>query len=292
MATVTTGTAINVAVLGASGRMGMALVRLVAADGRLKLSGVAAEPGDPALGRDAGAVAGIDALGVAITGDLSVALKGPAGSCDVAIDFTAPAATAKHAAACAAGGHALVVGTTGLGSGEYAALAEASRRIPVLHARNMSLGVAVLTELAAQAARLLNPGFDIEITETHHRHKKDAPSGTALQLGEAVAAARGWKLDDVAVHDRPRQAPAGRPVKSIGFTALRGGAVVGDHTVMFAGDEELLELTHRATDRAVFARGALRAAHWLVGKPAGLYTLADVLGLSAVGRGTRQPPSV
>lgn len=275
---------IKVAVLGASGRMGMALVRLIAADSNLALTGALGEPGDPALGRDAGVVAGGDALGVTITAVLAEALKGPAGSCDVAIDFTAPAATARHAAACAEGGHALVVGTTGLGAAELAALEAAARRIPVIQARNMSLGVAVFTELAAQAARLLDTGFDIEITETHHRHKKDAPSGTALQLGEAVAAARGWRLDDVAVFNRPRLASAGRPVEAIGFTALRGGAVVGDHSVVFAGNEELLELTHRATDRAVFARGALRAAAWLAGKPAGRYTLTDVLGLSTAGR--------
>ncbi|MEZ5566100.1 MAG: 4-hydroxy-tetrahydrodipicolinate reductase, partial [Gammaproteobacteria bacterium] len=195
---------------------------------------------------------------------------------------TAPGATARHASACADGGQALVVGTTGLGSAEIAALKAAASRIPVLYARNMSLGVAVLTELARQAARLLDAGYDVEIAETHHRHKKDAPSGTALQLGEAVASARGWKLGDVAVFDRPRMATAARPVEAIGFSSLRGGGVIGDHTVMLAGAEEVLELTHRATDRVVFARGALRAAEWLVGKPAGLYTLSDVLGLPAV----------
>ncbi len=275
--------AVKIAVLGASGRMGAALVRLIAADDTLVLGGALGEPGDPALGRDAGQVAGIDALGVALTADLQSALNGPTGRCDVVIDFTSPAAAVGHVRACAAGGQALVVGTTGLGREEQAALAAAARQIPVLHARNMSLGVAVLTELAARAARILDAGYDIEITETHHRHKKDAPSGTALQLGEAMAAARGWRLEDVAVYARPRLADAGRPVDAIGFAAIRGGGVVGDHTVLLAGNEELLELTNRASDRTVFARGALRAAGWLVGKPAGLYSLADVLGLSKAG---------
>jgi 4-hydroxy-tetrahydrodipicolinate reductase len=198
----------------------------------------------------------------------------------VAIDFTVPAATARHATACAAGGHALVVGTTGLDDGGLSALQAAARQVPVLYARNMSLGVTVLTELARQAAVLLGPDFDVEITEAHHRDKKDSPSGTALQLGEAVASARGRQLAEVAVYSRPRLAAAARPAGAIGFVSVRGGAIVGDHTVLLAGKEELLELTHRATDRALFARGALRAAGWLVGKPAGLHTLRDVLGLA------------
>jgi 4-hydroxy-tetrahydrodipicolinate reductase len=174
-----------------------------------------------------------------------------------------------------------VVGTTGLGASDLAALQAAARRVPVLYARNMSLGVTVLTELVRQAAALLGPEFDAEITEAHHRHKKDSPSGTALQLGEAIAAARGRQLADVAVYSRPRLATTERPDGAIGFASVRGGAIVGEHTVLLAGAEELLELTHRATDRAVFARGALRAASWLVGQPAGLHTLRAVLGLPA-----------
>jgi 4-hydroxy-tetrahydrodipicolinate reductase len=198
----------------------------------------------------------------------------------VAIDFTAPVVTERHAQACAAGGHALVVGTTGLGAAQLEALQVAARRIPVLYARNMSLGVTVLTELVRQAVTLLGPGFDVEITEAHHRQKKDSPSGTALQLGEAAAAARGRKLTEVAVYTRSGLADA-RAEGAIGFASVRGGAIVGDHTVLLAGAEELLELTHRATDRALFARGALRAASWLMGRPAGLYSLRDVLGLPA-----------
>jgi 4-hydroxy-tetrahydrodipicolinate reductase len=145
----------------------------------------------------------------------------------------------------------------------------------------MSLGVTVLTELVRQAVTLLGPGFDVEISEAHHRQKKDSPSGTALQLGEAVAAARGQQLAEVAVHGRSGLATAGRTEGTIGFSSVRGGAIVGDHTVLLAGAEELLELSHRATDRALFARGALRAASWLVGQPAGLYSLREVLGLPA-----------
>ncbi len=272
-------------VLGASGRMGTALVRLIAGGSEHQLVGALCEPGDPALGRDAGQVAGLDPQGVLLTDDLGKALAGlgsaRGGRCDLAIDFTAPAAAERHAHACAAGGHALVVGTTGLGVAQLSALEAASRTTPVLYARNMSLGVTVLTELVRQAVTLLGSDFDVEIIEAHHRDKKDAPSGTALQLGEAVSAARGLKLSDLAVYARPGLSAAARTPGTIGFASLRGGALVGDHTVMLAGSEELLELTHRATDRALFARGALRAASWLVGRPPGLYSLREVLGLPA-----------
>lgn len=267
----------RVTVLGASGRMGKALVRLLAAAGGLELAGALAEQGDAAVGRDAGQVAGLEPLGIRVTSDLGDALRGA----QVAIDFTAPAAAEGHARACADAGIALVVGTTGLDGTQVAALESAASRIPVLYARNMSLGVTVLTELARQAAALLGPGFDIEIIEAHHRDKKDAPSGTALQLGEAVAGARGQKLADVAVYARSGISTESRAPEAIGFAAVRGGAIVGDHTVLLAGGEELVELTHRATDRALFARGALRAAGWLAGKPAGLYSLREVLGLPA-----------
>lgn len=271
----------RIVVLGAGGRMGRALVRLIAASGEHQLVGALGEPGDPAVGRDAGQVAGTEPLGVAITANLDEALGGPGAGARVVIDFTAPAATARHAQACAAGGQALVVGTTGLGAAEMAALDSAAARVPVLHARNMSLGITVLTELVRQATALLGPDFDVEVTEAHHRHKKDAPSGTALQLGEAAAAARGRRLQDVAVYARPRLAVDERPAGAIGFASIRAGAIVGDHTVLLAGAEEQLELTHRATDRALFARGALRAAGWLAGKPPGRYSLRDVLGLPA-----------
>jgi 4-hydroxy-tetrahydrodipicolinate reductase len=268
----------RIAVLGAGGRIGTALVRLIAADGAHRLVGALTEAGDPAIGRDAGQAAGVEPLGVVLAASLEQVLGAGA---EVVIDFTAPAVAARHAAACAVAGQALVVGTTGLDAAALAALDDASRRIPVLHARNMSLGVTVLTELARQAALLLGPGYDVEIIEAHHRHKKDAPSGTALQLGEAVAAARGRRLGDVAVYDRTGIAAGGRPEGAIGFAAIRAGAIVGEHTVLLAGAEEQLELTHRASDRALFARGALRAAGWLVGQPPRLYALREVLGLPA-----------
>lgn len=271
----------RIAVLGASGRMGTALVRMIAAGGEHQLVGALGEPGDAALGRDAGQIAGMDPLGVLVTADLDAALGGSGSGAQVVIDFTAPAVTVRHAQACAAGGHALVVGTTGLEAAQMAALQTAAARVPVLHARNMSLGITVLTELVRQATALLGPEFDVEITEAHHRHKKDAPSGTALQLGEAAAAARGRQLRDVAVYSRAGLSADARPAGAIGFASVRAGAIVGDHTVLLAGAEEQLELTHRATDRALFARGALRAAGWLAGKPARLYSLREVLGLPA-----------
>ncbi len=262
----------RIAILGASGRMGTALIRLIAADARFQLSGALAEGSDPAIGRDAGLIARVDPTGVAVTADLEMAIRG----CQVAIDFSAPAATSRHAVACAAGGHALVVGTTGLGAPEQQALEAAARTIPLVFARNMSLGVTVLTELARQAATLLGTGFDVEIIEAHHRHKQDAPSGTALQLGEAVADARGQAVPAQAVTDR--RGP--RPAKAIGYASVRGGAIIGEHSVLLAGEEEVLEITHRALDRSLFARGALRAADWLgTGRSAGLYDMRDVLGI-------------
>lgn len=266
----------GVAIFGATGRMGTAITRLVAGSSSLQVTGALAEAGHPGVGQDAGQLAGIGELGVCITDDLNTALAG----CDVAVDFTAVAATALLAAGCAGHGCALVVGTTGLGTEELDALEQASRRVPVVYGRNMSLGVNVLTELVTIAARLLGTEFDAEIIEAHHRHKLDAPSGTALQLGEAVAAARGQQLKDVLVRDRySSQVPRG--AGAVGIASVRGGAVVGDHSVLLIGDEEILELSHRATSRTLFARGAVRAAEWVIGRPAGLYTMRDVLGLAA-----------
>lgn len=266
----------RITVLGANGRMGMAVTRLIAATPGLRLVGAATEAGLPAVGQDAGEVAGVGPLGVIITADLDAALA----DCDVAIDFTAPAATARHGEACRRRGCGLVVGTTGLGEIEHAALRHAASGIGVVYARNMSLGITVLTELARLAVGLLGADFDVEITEAHHRHKKDAPSGTALQLGEAVAQAAGHRLDDVAVFARHGVGPERAP-GTIGFAVVRGGAIVGEHAVLLAGEEEVLELRHRASDRALFARGAVRAATWLRGRPAGLYSMRDVLGLPA-----------
>lgn len=265
----------GVAIFGASGRMGTAITRLVAGSAELRVTGALVEPGHPAVGQDAGQLAGIGDLGVRVTDDLEAAL----GGCDVAVDFTAAAATALLAVGCAGRGCALVVGTTGLGPEQMQALEEAARRIPVVYGRNMSLGVNVLTELVTVAARLLGPDFDAEIVEAHHRHKLDAPSGTALQLGEAVAAARNQRLADVLVRDRyTSRVPRG--TGAIGIASVRGGAVIGDHSVLLIGDEEIVELGHRATSRALFARGAVRAAEWVIGRAPGLYTMRDVLGLT------------
>lgn len=265
----------RVAVLGATGRMGTAVTRLIAASADCTLTGAATEPGHTLLGQDAGLAAGVRRLDVTICDSPAAATA----SCDVAIDFTAAAATSTNLAACIAARCALVLGTTGLTDEHLRQVGEAARHVPVVYGRNMSVGVLVFTELARLAARLLGPEADIEILETHHRNKTDAPSGTALQLGEAIAAELGTRLDDVAVFDRfSSRAP--RRQGSIGFSSARAGSIVGDHEVLFALDEEVVHLQHRALDRTTFARGALRAARWAAGRPAGLYGMVDVLGLA------------
>ncbi len=264
----------RLAVLGATGRMGTAVIRLVAASSDCTLTGAAAEPGHERLGHDAGLTAGAQRLDVAISDSPEAAVR----DCDVAIDFSASAATSAHLSACAARRCALVLGTTGLTDAHLSQLEQVARVTPVVYGRNMSVGMLVFTELARLAARLLGPEADIEITETHHRNKVDAPSGTALQLGEVIAAELGTRLDDVAVLDRfATRAP--RRQGSIGFSSIRAGSIVGDHEVMFALDEEVIGLQHRALDRTTFARGALRAARWVVGRPPALYGMEDVLGL-------------
>lgn len=269
---------LNVALLGATGRMGHALIRLMAADpGHWRLSGAAGSRTGARLGQDAGVQAGVDALGVSVIDRVDRAIAGA----DVAIDFTLPAATAGVLEACAGAGVPLVSGTTGLDANNRARLDELSRTLAVVYARNFSPGVTLLTELARQAAAALDEDYDAEILEAHHRRKLDAPSGTALALGEAVAQGRGTQLQSAAVWARHGQHGPREPGQ-IGFAVLRAGGIVGDHTVVLASDEERLELTHRAADRSVFARGALRAAHWLLtGAPGpGLYDMRHVLGLA------------
>ncbi len=265
----------RIAVFGATGRMGLALIRLIADDAHLELVGAITEPGHDSIGSDAGTAAGLlQPLGVAITDDASSGV-----SCaDVAIDFTLPAAVQGNVAICVESGVALVIGTTGLTADDDATLERAAGSIALLYGRNMSVGVNVLSELARQASQALGADFDIEINEAHHRYKVDAPSGTALQLGESVAQGRGVELESVAVYDRHGVGSARTP-GSIGLSSVRAGSIVGDHTILFAADEELVELRHRALDRAVFARGALRAAIWLAQRPAGFYSMKDVLGL-------------
>ncbi len=269
----------GIAVLGISGRMGQALVRALQEPAAqalgLRLSGALASSGSPFLGQDAGAPSQAPVTGIAITADRAQALAGAA----VAIDFTLPAALHDNLAACIAVGVPVVVGTTGLDLPAENAMATAAFLIPVLHAPNLSLGVNLLLELVAQAAAALPADYDIEIFEAHHKHKLDAPSGTAVRLGQVAANARGSSLAASAVYVREGQTGA-RPPGAIGFATVRAGDIVGEHTVLFCGTGERLELGHRATDRLTFARGALRAAQWLAAESGpGLYSMRDVLGL-------------
>jgi 4-hydroxy-tetrahydrodipicolinate reductase len=265
---------IKLAVLGAAGRMGEAILSCLVEAPDLKLSGAVTEIGDPALGADAGEHAGLGSLGVLLTDDRAQGLHGA----QVAIDFTLPAALEANVAACMQAGVALVVGTTGLSDRQLKVLEKASHEIPVVYGRNMSVGVNVFMHLVTEAAKALDPDYDVEILEAHHRHKVDAPSGTALALGEAVAGARGRKLKDLAVKARDGQIGPRVP-GTIGFSVVRGGSIVGDHQVMFIAPDERLEFTHRAADRRAFALGALRAARWLAGRAPGFYSMSDVLDL-------------
>ncbi len=271
---------IKIVVCGAAGRMGQALVRSLAAGvvKDLQLAGALEAAGHARLGQDAGTISGGQALGIPLTADLAQAAAGA----QVLIDFSARTATAAHAAWAAGHGKGMVIGTTGLEDAETAAVRDAARSIPVVLAPNMSLGVNLLFALLRQAARALkDKGYDVEIVERHHRRKKDSPSGTALGLGRAVAAGFDWDLEQVAAHGRAGVAPGDRPVRQIGFHAVRGGDIVGDHTVLFAADGECLEFSHRLTSRDTLAVGALRAAAWVAGRDPGMYSMQDVLGLQS-----------
>ena len=265
---------LNIAMFGASGRMGRTIVPLLAESSGLRLSGALAAAADPSLGHDAGVVAGVAPLAISITSDPERALEGA----QVVIDFTLPAATPDHARRCLARGVPMVIGTTGHDEQALGELRKAAASLPIVMAPNMSLGVNLLFKLAELAARALDTNYDAEIVEAHHRHKVDAPSGTALGLGRAVAQGRGTSLDAAAVYAR-HGATGPRPAGAIGFSVVRGGDIVGDHRVIFAGPGEQIELTHHAEDRSGFARGALAAARWVVGRPPGLYSMLDVLGL-------------
>lgn len=264
----------EIGVVGCGGRMGRMLVRQIAATPGCRVAGGTGRPGTPAVGKDIGVLAGIDPLGVAVTDD-AVPLFAEA---DAVIDFTSPEATEYHAALAAQGKTVHVIGTTGLEPAQMAAVERAARHTAIVQSPNMSLGVNLLTALVEQVARTLDPDFDIEILEMHHRHKVDAPSGTALGLGRAAAAGRGADLDAVSARARDGHTGARRP-GDIGFAVLRGGDVVGDHTVTFVGDGERIELAHKASSRTIYAVGAVRAAQWARTQPPGLYTMRDVLGL-------------
>ncbi len=263
---------VNVVITGAAGRMGRENVRLVLATPGLKLHGAVERPG-PAVGQDAALLAGQPSSGVRVVEDLGAALPGAG----VVIDFTHFEASAAAAERCAAAGVPIAIGSTGFTPEARARVAEAARRIPILLAPNMSVGVNVLAELVKQAAAVLGEAYDVEIVELHHKKKKDAPSGTAVWLAEVAAQALG--RDPRADLTFTRSGMIGeRPHREIGVQTVRGGDIVGEHTVYFCGDGERIELTHRATAREQFARGAMRAALWLPGKAPGLYGMAEVLG--------------
>jgi 4-hydroxy-tetrahydrodipicolinate reductase len=264
----------KIGVLGASGRMGQALVRALHETPGCSIAAGLEAKGSPAVGQDLGEVAGLGRLGVAITDDPLPLFA----DVDGVLDFTSPAATLGFAALAAQARIVHVIGTTGLGEGDQAKLEAAARHATIVKAGNMSLGVNLLAGLTARVAQALGPEFDIEILELHHRHKRDAPSGTSLMLGQAAAKARGISLAERGI--RTRDGDIGpRREGDIGFAALRGGDVVGEHRVIFAGPGERIELAHVATDRSIFARGAVRAALWAHGRPPGLYSMQDVLGL-------------
>ncbi|HEX7114924.1 MAG TPA: 4-hydroxy-tetrahydrodipicolinate reductase [Steroidobacter sp.] len=266
---------LRVAILGVTGRMGRALIAALDESQSAVLKGASASANSCWLGQDAGSAVGGQSRGVTITADPALAIR----DTDVAIDFTLPEATAANVSACVGAKRPLVIGTTGLAREVLAQIELAAQHIPIVHAPNMSLGVNLLLKLVELAGRTLDAEYDVEIFEAHHRNKKDAPSGTALALGAAAAAGRGLKLEDVAEYAR-HGASGARRRGAIGFSVFRGGDVVGDHTVTFAGLGERIELTHRASDRLAFARGAVRAAGWVVRQRPGLYSMQDVLGFS------------
>jgi 4-hydroxy-tetrahydrodipicolinate reductase len=266
---------IKTLVTGAAGRMGRTLVKLLLEDPAFELIGGTEAQGHVALGEDLGALAGTPKIGIALTHDLLDLVR----RADAIIDFTTPAHSLEVAALCAQARIVHVLGTTGFSAPDESKLKAAARHAAIVRSGNFSVGVILMADLSRRIAATLDDSFDVEILEMHHRMKVDAPSGTALLLGEAVAEGRGVGLG--ANRDPARDGHTGPRARGhIGFASLRGGAVVGEHTVIFAGDDERLELTHKAGDRSIFARGALRAAKWGQGKPPGLYSMEDVLGLS------------
>ncbi len=266
----------RIAVTGAAGRMGRELIRAVHGREDCVLAGAIEQPGSLALGQDAGLLAGLGKLGVLIIDDpLDLFAK-----VDAVLDFTAPAASVEFAGLAANARIVHVMGTTGLSPQDEAQVEAAARHAVIVRSGNMSLGVNLLAALTRKVAEALDADFDIEIIEMHHRHKVDAPSGTALMLGKAAAEGRGVDLDKVGVRVRDGHTGARRR-GDIGFATLRGGSVVGEHSVLLAADGELIELSHRASDRGIFARGAVKAALWGRGKRPGLYSMMDVLGLDA-----------
>jgi len=267
----------RVVIAGAGGRMGRALIHAVAATQGLKLAGAVEAAGSAVIGRDSGELAGLGPNGVKVVSDAAPLLK----DADGLIEFTIPAATLALAELTAAAGKVHVIGTTGHSAEEEAVIARAATRAAIVKSGNMSLGVNLLAALVKRAAKTLDDAYDVEIFEMHHNKKIDAPSGTALMLGRAAAEGRGIDLAEHSARGRDGITGARHP-GDIGFASLRGGTVVGEHAVIFAGPAERIELTHRAEDRMIFARGALHAALWARGKKPGLYSMADVLGLKDI----------
>jgi 4-hydroxy-tetrahydrodipicolinate reductase len=265
----------RVAIAGASGKMGQALIEAVGASTDLVLAAALDVATSPAIGNDASAFLGRPS-GVIVSADARTGLA----ASEVLIDFTRPEGSLAHLALCRELGVAAVVGTTGFSPAQKAQIAAHAEHIAIVMAPNMSVGVNVVLKLLDVAARALGDGFDVEVVETHHRMKVDAPSGTALKMGEVVAAARGTSLATIAALDRNGERKPG----SIGFAALRGGDIVGDHTVLFAGSGERIEITHRSTSRATYAEGSLRAARFVLRQKAGLFDMEQVLGLATIGR--------
>ena len=266
--------ALAVGVFGSTGRMGRMVAKAVTEADGMTVKKAADRPGSAHLGADIGELAGLGSLGAAVTDDVDAVL-----GVDVAIDFTMPEATLTHAARAAASGTPLVIGTTGLSNEQEAILAEHAKSTAIVYAPNMSLGVNLLLAVVEQVSAALDDAWDIEIVEMHHNRKVDAPSGTALGLGRAAAKGRGRTFDDVAVLSREGNTGP-RAQGQIGFATLRGGDVIGDHTVIFAGAGERVEIGHKASGRDVFAAGAVRAARWVAGRSPGLYSMRDVLGIT------------
>lgn len=262
-----------IAINGATGRMGRAIIQ-AAASGGLRLGAAIEKSGNAEIGRDAGALAGLAPANILVSDNLEKC----SANFDVLIDFTRPEATLAALAVCVSARKAMVIGTTGFTAEQKAQIETAAQEIPICMSGNFSIGINLLQKLVTEAARALGESFDIEIIDAHHRHKVDAPSGTALMLGQAAAKGAGRDLSACAVYERYGHTGA-RDARTIGFSTVRGGDVVGDHTVMFLGEGERVELTHKASNRLNFANGAVRAAAWLSGQPAGLYSMSDVLRL-------------
>jgi 4-hydroxy-tetrahydrodipicolinate reductase len=265
---------IRIAISGAAGRMGRSLVEACRDTGGVVLAAALERPGSPSVGMDAGELAGIGAAGVAVADDLAA----HSASFDVLIDFTRPEVTLRNLEICRAAGRRMVIGTTGFTPAQRRALEQTGEDIALVVAPNMSVGVNLCFTLLETAARVLGDEVDVEIIEAHHRHKVDAPSGTALRMGEVVARALGHDLKDCAVYGREGHTGE-RDRKAIGFATVRAGDIVGDHTVLFAGPGERIEIAHKASSRMTFAKGALRAAAWIMGRDRGVYDMQDVLGL-------------